>query len=198
MSSRTILHNWRGGKSFHDKHKLKECITTNPAVQKLLEGMLHIKEEEEKITFMRHREQGTILKQKASKYEENSKHYKNQQNSQVVVAHTFKSQHSGGRDRQISQSEVYRVSFRTARATQKPCLGNQKQKQNKWMLLRKARRLLLRSVPSATLWGRVTTKHKAEGSSSQCFLLHSPQQEQKGHLLLYRELVTQKQEKRCA
>ena len=39
-----------------------------------------------------------------------------------MVAHDFKSQHLGGRDRWISEFEaslVYRVSSRTARATQR-------------------------------------------------------------------------------
>jgi hypothetical protein len=45
------------------------------------------------------------------------------------------SQHSGGRGRRISEFEaslVYKVSFRTARATERnPVLKNQKPKQNK-------------------------------------------------------------------
>jgi hypothetical protein len=52
--------------------------------------------------------------------------------SQAVVAHAFNPQHSGGRGRQISEFEaslVYRVSSRTARATQRnPVLKNQKKK----------------------------------------------------------------------
>ena len=48
----------------------------------------------------------------------------------------IKSQHLGGRSRQISEfkaSLVYRVSSRTVRAiyTEKPCLGKTKTKQNK-------------------------------------------------------------------
>jgi hypothetical protein len=53
-----------------------------------------------------------------------------------VVAHAFKSQHSGGRGRQISEFEaslVYRVSFRTARAIQRnPVSKNKKQKISKF------------------------------------------------------------------
>jgi hypothetical protein len=47
----------------------------------------------------------------------------------------LKSQHSGGRGRRISEFEaslVYKVSSRTARATEKPCLEKkQKNKKNK-------------------------------------------------------------------
>jgi hypothetical protein len=50
--------------------------------------------------------------------------------SQAVVAHTFNSKHLGGKDRQTSEFEaslVYRVSSRTARATQRnPVSKNQK------------------------------------------------------------------------
>lgn len=58
-------------KKFPDKHKLKEFITTNPAVQKLLEGILYT--EEEKIIFM-----SIGNKEQSSKQanEENIKHYK--------------------------------------------------------------------------------------------------------------------------
>jgi hypothetical protein len=58
------------------------------------------------------------------------------------VAHTFKSQHLGGRGRQISEFEaslVYRVSSRTARATQRNPVSKKnnnnntnKTKQNWW------------------------------------------------------------------
>ena len=47
---------------------------------------------------------------------------RNNQQGWMVVAHAFKSQHSGGGDRQISEVEaslVYRASSRTARATQR-------------------------------------------------------------------------------
>jgi hypothetical protein len=46
----------------------------------------------------------------------------------------FKKKKLGGRGRQISEFEaslVYKVRFRTARATEKPCLKKTKQKQNK-------------------------------------------------------------------
>jgi hypothetical protein len=52
-----------------------------------------------------------------------------------MVAHAFKSQHSGGRGRWISEFEasmVYKVSSRTARATQRnPVSKNQKIKKKK-------------------------------------------------------------------
>jgi hypothetical protein len=54
-----------------------------------------------------------------------------------VVAHAFKSQHSGGRGRQISEFEaslVYRVSSRISRVTQRNSVSETKQnktKQNK-------------------------------------------------------------------
>jgi hypothetical protein len=52
-----------------------------------------------------------------------------------VVAHTFKSQHLGGRGRQISEFEaslVYKVSSRTARATQRnPVSKNNNNNNNK-------------------------------------------------------------------
>jgi hypothetical protein len=52
--------------------------------------------------------------------------------SRAVVAHAFKSQHSGGRGRWISEFEtslVYRVSSRTARTIQKnPVSKNQNKK----------------------------------------------------------------------
>jgi hypothetical protein len=52
-----------------------------------------------------------------------------------VVAHTFKSQHLEGRGRRISEFEaslVYRVSSRTARATQRnPVSKNQKKKKKR-------------------------------------------------------------------
>jgi hypothetical protein len=50
-----------------------------------------------------------------------------------VVAHTFKSQHLGGRGRWISEFKailVYRVSSRTARATQRAL----KKKKNPFLL----------------------------------------------------------------
>jgi hypothetical protein len=50
-----------------------------------------------------------------------------------VVAHTFNSStREGGRGRpEFKASLVYRVSFRTARATEKPCLIKQKQTNKK-------------------------------------------------------------------
>jgi hypothetical protein len=48
-----------------------------------------------------------------------------------VVAHTFNPSNSGGRGRWISEfkaSLVYKVSSRTARATQRPCLEKTKNK----------------------------------------------------------------------
>jgi hypothetical protein len=52
-----------------------------------------------------------------------------------VVAHTFNPRQSGGRGRWISEFEAslfYRVSSRTARATQRnPVLKNQKEKKTK-------------------------------------------------------------------
>jgi hypothetical protein len=32
-------------KVFHDKQKLKQCMTTNPPLQKILQGILHIENE---------------------------------------------------------------------------------------------------------------------------------------------------------
>jgi hypothetical protein len=53
----------------------------------------------------------------------------------IWKTHAFKSQHSGGRGRRISEFEaslVYRVSSRIARATQRnPVSKNQKPNQNK-------------------------------------------------------------------
>jgi hypothetical protein len=49
-----------------------------------------------------------------------------------VVAHAFKSQHLRGRSRRISEFEaslVYRVSFRTARATQRNPVSKKTKKQ---------------------------------------------------------------------
>jgi hypothetical protein len=49
--------------------------------------------------------------------------------SWAVVAHAFKSQHFGGRGRQISEFEaslLYRVSSRTARATQRDPVSKKK------------------------------------------------------------------------
>jgi hypothetical protein len=55
--------------------------------------------------------------------------------SLAVVAHAFNPSHLGGRDRRISEFEaslVYKVSSRTARATQKnPVLKKQKKREKK-------------------------------------------------------------------
>jgi hypothetical protein len=51
-----------------------------------------------------------------------------------VVAHVFKSQHLGGKGRQIAEFEdslVYRVSSRTARATQRNPVSKKKKKKKK-------------------------------------------------------------------
>jgi hypothetical protein len=51
-----------------------------------------------------------------------------------VVAYTFKSQHLGGRGRQISEFEaslVYKVSSRTARAIQRNSVSKNKQNKTK-------------------------------------------------------------------
>jgi hypothetical protein len=56
----------------------------------------------------------------------------------IVVAHAFTSQHLGGRARQISEFEaslVYRVSSRTARAIEEPCLNKQKTQTNKQKMI---------------------------------------------------------------
>jgi hypothetical protein len=55
------------------------------------------------------------------------------EDTQGVVAHAF-SQHSGGRGKKISEFEaslVYKVSSRTARATQRNPVSQNKTKQNK-------------------------------------------------------------------
>ena len=56
-------------------------------------------------------------------------------NSRVGVAHACNPRTLGGRGRQISELEaslVYRVSSRTARAIEKPCLEKKNVKKNKF------------------------------------------------------------------
>jgi hypothetical protein len=55
-----------------------------------------------------------------------------------VVAHTFNPEHSGGRGRRISEFEaslVYRVSSRTARATQRNPVSEKKKKKTYYRVL---------------------------------------------------------------
>jgi hypothetical protein len=68
-----------------------------------------------------------------------------------MVTHTEWSQHSGGRGRRISEFEaslVYKVSSRTARATEKPCLKKKtKEKKKKKSSLTPERKAPLISTP---------------------------------------------------
>ena len=55
-----------------------------------------------------------------------------------MVVHAFNPSNQEGRSRQVSELEpslVYKVSFRTARATQRNSVSKQKQKQNKIKLI---------------------------------------------------------------
>jgi hypothetical protein len=43
-------------KTFHDKYKQKEFMTTEPALQKILKGILHAEKEKKKPTTWKYRQ----------------------------------------------------------------------------------------------------------------------------------------------
>jgi hypothetical protein len=55
LSSKAIIHNCRRNENFPYKQKLKQCITTKPALHKILKGILHTEDEN------KHRERSKMV-----------------------------------------------------------------------------------------------------------------------------------------
>jgi hypothetical protein len=87
-----------------------------------------------------------------------------------VVAHTFNPEHSGGRGRRISEFEaslVYRVSSRTARATQRNPVSEKKKKKPTTGCFPGVFTKLLQQVPFLLFRRIVRVRWRVRGPSAQ-------------------------------